>query len=179
MKKENTNKGNTGMMIAVIVIVAAVVILGAFFLLNQQSSQMSTTSPTTISTPNLTSTAVTSLITTIVKNQSTATGPNMASCNGYNYSMSIPNQDSVGSCNWRGGLMNVSIFGGQFASTSLTIVQQNVTTAPYNATFAGATCNTKSGVFFIPIGNYKVTFSTGSQVVGSSCGDATVRLSTG
>jgi hypothetical protein len=173
MKKEDTK-----MMAAVVVILAAIVILGFLFLSNQQSSPISTTTlPTTVPTKNLTTTVVASLTTTILKNLTTAIGPNLASCNGYNYSISASGQAVVGSCGWRGGLMNVSIFGGQFTTTSMIMVQQNTTNAPYNATFAGATCTTKSGVFYVPIGNYKVTFTTGPQAVGSSCGGATVRLS--
>jgi hypothetical protein len=164
---------NTKMLIGVAVVVV-VVVIGAFFLLNQQSSTLTSTILTTIPTQNLTSTAVTSLITTIVINQTTATGQNLASCNGYNYSISTSNQNSVGSCNWRAGLMNVSIFGGSFTNTSLTLVQQNVTSAPYNATFSGSACSTKSGVFRVTGG---ITRSLSPQGCYQRAAGAEMRLS--
>lgn len=169
-------KQDTNMLVAALVVVA-IIVVGAFLLTRPGSKATATTTITTIPTKNLTSTTVASLTTTIVKNLTTAIGPNLAGCNGFNYSTSTPSQSTVGSCGWRGGLMNVSIFGGPFTSTSLTLVQQNVTTAPFNATFAGTSCALRSNVFYVAGGNYKVTFATGFATLGVSCGPAYVRLS--
>ena len=130
---------------------------------------------TTISN-NLTTVTVAPVPTTIVTNLTVATGPNLASCNGYNVSISTPAHEVVGSCNWRGGLMNVSIFGGGFKSATLQMVQQNVTNAPYNVSTSAGSCSPVAGVVYVPVGNYKVAFAT-SAVPQGTCGNATVRIS--
>lgn len=172
MAKKNNNSILVG-----VVILAIIVVAGAFLL--NHGGLPGTYSTTTIA-PGLTTTSVPSITTTIVKNQTTATAPNIASCAGYNYSTTAPNQNAVGSCGWNSRLMNVTVSGGPFITTTLTIVQLNVTYgAPYNQSISGATCASKSIVIAgMPIGNYRITFSTGTPSVSSTCagGSASMRL---
>ncbi len=152
----------------VIIIVAALIILSGFTL--QPSA------PTTIP-KNLTTVTISNITTTIVHNITTATGPNLASCNGYNYSISQSYYSAVGSCNWRGGLVNVTLYGGSFNNVVIQIVEQNVTTTPFNTSISGVPCSQHSPeVTYMPPGNYKVTFSAGSSYT-TSCGSATMRIS--
>lgn len=151
----------------VIVIIAALIVLSG--LGSQQPAAITTVAQNVTSTvPNVT--------TTIVKNITTATGPNLATCNGYNYSISEAFYSVVGSCNWRGGLMNASIFGGSFDGATLDLIEQNVTTTPFNESISADACmQSSSGAVYVPVGNYKVVFSVGGPAA-SSCGSTTMRL---
>ena len=151
----------------VIIIVAALIIFSGFVL--QPSG--STTVPQTLTTVSL------PVTTTVVQNITTATGPNLASCNGYNYSISQAYYGVIGSCNWRGGLVNVTLFGGGFGASTIQIVEQNVTTTPFNTSISGVPCSQHSPeVVYMPPGNYKVSFSVGAPYT-TSCGSATMRIS--
>lgn len=155
--------------VGIIIVVVAI----AAILLTGKSYSAPTT--TTIS-HNLTTVTVAPIPTTIVPNLTVATGPNLASCNGYNVSISTANRQVVGSCNWISGLMNITVYGGSFQNAVLKLVQQNITSAPYNVSTTAASCRAVSGVVYIPGGNYKVTLQT-SAVPQGACGSATVRLS--
>ena len=131
---------------------------------------------TTSTVANFTTTSVAPITTTIVSNLTMATGPNLASCNGYNVSISQPNYEIVGSCNWRGGLMNITVFGGSFRSVSLELIQENTTLAPHNISTSAYSCEKATGVVYVYLGNYKVIFNS-SPIAQGSCGSATVRIS--
>ena len=122
-----------------------------------------------------TQTTLTAQTTSIVTTVPIVTGPNLASCNGYYYSITQADQSAGSSCGWTGGLMNVSLYGGSFQYTNLTLTQQNTTTTPFTLTLLGISCQTQSGVYYVPIGNYRIFFATVSQSA-SNCGDATARI---
>jgi hypothetical protein len=163
--------GNNVILLLVI-IGLVIMILSAAYLVYFFPNTMATT---TVPNNNLTTMTVTSLVTTVVTNLTTATGPNLASCNGYESSMPSPYYRVIGSCNWRGGLMNVSLSGGSLSGVTLDLVQLNVTNAPFNSSYAADPCSTRSGIFYIPLGNYQVSLTTGASFLGT-CGNATVRL---
>jgi len=168
-KKSNNNVLYVGVIVAVILILFVAAAVGLL-------SPKGPIGPTTTQNPNLTTIAVQNLTTTIVSNLTMAIGPNLASCNGYNYSIPNAYYEVIGSCNWRGGLLNVTFYGGAYNHATFSIIQQNVTTAPFNFTTSVNYCTPKSGVTYVPPGNYKVLFATSSPY-SSSCGRATLRLS--
>ena len=115
--------------------------------------------------------------TTVPANLSTAVAPNLASCDGFNFSLSAASKTSSGSCTWRGGLMNVTIDGGNFANTAVYLRQIN-STQPFSSTYYGTSCLSNSTAYYIPVGNYNVSFSTGSlSQLNGRCGSAMMRLS--
>jgi hypothetical protein len=112
-------------------------------------------------------------------NQSNATIPNFPSCNGFNLTVSEMGMMRSGSCVWLGGLMNVTIYGGIFRNATLLFSQIN-STEPFMANYSGTQCLSNSSAKYIPLGNYNITLSAGSQAVvqiGNDCGNATIRLS--
>ncbi|MDE1854834.1 MAG: hypothetical protein KGH57_00730 [Candidatus Micrarchaeota archaeon] len=159
-------------MLIYIGIAVVVIVLVAVIALNLPPAPTAATT----TAANLTTVSVAPITTTIVKNITTATGPNLATCNGYNVSISQPNYEIVGSCNWRGGLMNITLFGGSFQSVTLELVQQNTTLAPHNISTSAGSCAKVSGPVYVYLGNYKVVFRSSTLPEGS-CGNATVRMS--
>ncbi len=174
---------------AVAVIVIIVLIVGAYYLTKKGPSgtttQTTTVVPTTTAIGGSTTALTTSTATTtIVSNLTTATGPNLASCNGYNYTQANALVKVVGSCGWSFSAgsnrpMNFTIYGGAFTNASIMLSQQNVTYNPFSLTFGAGACKTVSAVNSIPIGSYKVSFITGSAASGNAtkCGSATLRIS--
>ncbi len=155
--------------ILVVIIVAAFILLSGF---------ASAPTATTTVTQNLTTVSVAPVTTTIVKNLTTATGPNLATCNGYEYSLSKPFYGITGSCGWRASLVNITIYGGAFYNTTIAFVEQNTTNAPVNFTASVAPCQSSDvQPFYLPTGNYKVSFRTGASDSAVSCGNATMRIS--
>lgn len=174
-KKTNMLPLAAGAAIVIVLLIAASVLFNP-----GQSNGSTTTAVTTITGP--TTQTVSSITTTIVSNQTTATGPNLASCNGYNYSISQAGFSYVVTCNWRGSagqaFMNATLWGGSYNNVVLTLVQQNVTTAPFNRTFTADPCATSStSGIYVPAGNYKLTFMTGSSAACTPAGPASVRIS--
>ncbi len=153
--------------VVVVILIAAVVILSM--------GGGSSPAKQTTTTNNLTTMTIAGITTTIVYNLTTATGPNLASCDGYSSSISSSYYRIKGACNWIGGLINVTVFGGSFSGTTLEIVQHNTTSAPFNTSISANACTAGGKVFYMPIGNYNVSFTTG-PASGGSCGNATVRL---
>lgn len=162
-------KNNNIIYIGIVIVVIALV---AILALSSSAPQ----APAATTTAASLTTATLNVTTTIVKNITTATGPNLATCNGFNISISKEYYQVVGSCNWRAGLMNVTVFGGSFQSATLQIVEQNTTTNPYTLSSTVQPCTLSSNVTYVPGGNYKVSFQTGLSS-GGSCGNATMRLS--
>lgn len=169
-----TKKNNMLPIAAGVVIV--IVILAAAVLLSRPTTPVVTT-PVTTAQPGITTQTVQTVTTTVISNLSTAIGPNLASCNGYDYNISQADLNSVGSCSWRGGFMNITITSGGYNNVVLTLLQQNTTTAPYNSTYSVNPCTTQSGVYRVPIGSYVVSFAAGSAATCTPGGNATVRLS--
>ena len=161
---------NTVIYIGIAVVIIAIIAILALGGINSMPSGVTTINK------NLTTVTVQPITTTIVPNLTVAAGPNLASCNGYNVSISKAYSEVVGTCNWRGGLLNITAFGGSFQSATLQMVQQNVTLAPYNVSTTAGSCANNAGVVYVPVGNYKVTFQTSLTPQGS-CGAAKVRLS--
>ena len=85
-------------------------------------------------------TAGTTTITTTV-NATTATAPNLVSCDGFSLMEFNSTSAADGYCSWLGGLMNVTLSGGGFSNVVLKFTQINYTTTPYNFTFATSGCN--------------------------------------
>jgi hypothetical protein len=165
-----TNKNNTLIYIGIAVVVVALVALLVLGSIHMGPAA------TTSTGANFTTASVAPITTTIISNITMATGPNLASCNGYNVSISQPNYEIVGSCNWRGGLMNITVFGGSFQSVSLELIQENTTLAPHNISTPAYSCKKVTGVVYVYLGNYKVIFNS-SPIAQGSCGSATVRFS--
>ncbi len=162
--------------------VAVVILVGAGYLLTRGTYSPNPATTTVLFNNSLTTITINQVTTTVVPNQTVATGPNLASCNGYNYTISSPFYSYVVSCNWQASkgqpFMNVTIWSGSYNNVMLTLVQQNVTTSPYNRTFVASPCNQASASgLYVPAGNYKVTFSVGSPSLCTPSGPATVRLS--
>jgi Na+-transporting methylmalonyl-CoA/oxaloacetate decarboxylase gamma subunit len=177
MTKNNTLPIAAGVVIVIVILVAA------FYLFGQPST--STTTPPVTTAPATTVAQTTAnatqpvknLTTTIVSNPSTATAPNIANCNGYNYTESQASFSSSGSCGWVRGLMNITVAAGSYSDVTVTLVQQNVTIAPYNFTYTVAPCTTQVNVVSIPTGNYKITLATGGASTCTPSGPVGIRIS--
>ena len=169
MAKAKNINNNTAIGIGIVIVIVALVAIFALRGGAPQTPQQVTTTASNLSTITV------NITTTVVENLTTATGPNLATCNGFNVSISQGYHQVIGTCNWRGGLMNVSVFGGGFQSATLQIVEENTSSSPY--TFGATTqpCSLSSNVTYVPGGNYKVSFQT--SMASGSCGNATVRLS--
>ncbi|MDE1873632.1 MAG: hypothetical protein KGI04_00745 [Candidatus Micrarchaeota archaeon] len=169
MAKAKNINNNTAIGIGIVIVIVALVAIFAFSGAPQTPQQVTTTAS------NL-STITINVTTTVVQNITTATGPNLATCNGFNVSISQGYHQVVGTCNWRAGLMNVSVFGGSFQSATLQIVEENTSSSPY--TFGATTqpCSLSSNVTYVPGGNYQISFQTSAATAGG-CGNATLRLS--
>lgn len=114
----------------------------------------------------------------IIRPPTTTVGANLTSCNGYVISMSQPSSTSEVSCTWRGGIVNITLNGGRFTSIKLQVERLNATPQSI-AVYNGSTCKPTSGGYYMPLSNYKLSVTTGPASTGSSCGNATVRLSAG
>ncbi len=179
--------GNNNMMIIGAIVVIVVIVIIAALLLSTPSTtttastvSVAPTSLVTTSTPVVTTATIPSITTTIVANQTVAVAPNLVPCNGYNFSVSQPNQViTSGSCVWtplrNQDDLTVTIGGGAYSGVSLALVQQNVTSAPANMSVSAASCATGVQTQYMPPGNYKLTFTTGA-VNSTSCGAATFRI---
>lgn len=162
---------NTAIYIGIVIVVIALI---AIFALSNSAPQAPSAATTTAS--NFTPVTL-NVTTTIVENITTATGPNLATCNGFNVSISQAYYQVIGTCNWRSGLMNVTVFGGSFQEATLQIVEENSTTSPYTLGVSAQPCTSISNVTYVPGGNYKISFQTSTAASAGSCGNATVRLS--
>lgn len=172
-----TKNNNTPILIGAVIVVV-ILIAAAYLLTSAPSTPSSTTTApaTTVSAVTTATETVQNVTTSILSNLSTAIAPNLANCDGYNYSINTASYSSTGSCGWIRGLMNITVSAGSYSNVTLDFVQQNVTIAPYNFTFSVSGCSTKVDVASVPTGNYKVTLSTSAASTCTPAGSATIRI---
>ncbi len=167
---------NTMIIVGAVIVIIVVVIIAAVLL-----SMPGTTTPyTTIpqgTNYNVTTSTPTTVAPASVKILVGATGANLTTCQGYNYSISQADYRVIGSCNWvlvkSGQRLEVTVSGGSYSST-LTLLQMNTNSTPYYSTTYSPACVNKTETVPLPVGDYNITFTTGSSTL--DCGPATFRL---
>ncbi len=170
-------KTNTTLFVAIGVVVVLAVALVLIYALPSAPAVTTTTVATTVAA---TSTAVTSATTTVKANASTATASNFADCNGFNMSLSSSGNTTSRECSWRGGLLQVALYGGNFNSVGVHFNQINTTnsTTPFASNYYVNSCGSNSTAQYVPLGEYRIAFTTGPLgKAGINCGSATLRLS--
>lgn len=170
------SKNNTTLMVGIAIIVVLVAALAiAYSFTNYTPPAITTT--TSLAAVTSTVPPTTSIATTTVNNVSTAGAPNFVACDGFNFSTAGSGSSMMGYCNWAGGLLNVTLYGGNFDNVAVHFNQVNTTSQPFLANYYAQPCTLNSTFGYAPRGNYDIVFTTGSvSRIGGTCGNATVRL---
>ena len=162
--------------VAVVLIVAAAALFAPKGSANVTSTVQSQGSAATTSVQSQASTTVSQGASTSIVIPVTVPGKAVnASCDGYALSVSQPFGTARGFCNWGGGIVNITINGGMFSGVVLTASEPGMPAIGYN----GTTCKRTSGGYFLPLGNFNLSLSTGAATGSASCGNATANLVTG
>jgi len=103
-----------------------------------------------------------------------STSANFSSCGNFSIVDSYISDQRYGVCSWNGGILNVSVAGGNsgFAGVKIIGEQDNKT---YFSTGTNVRCLTNLGSFYAPAQQYKVELSTGRGY--GACGADIVYLS--